>query len=421
MRPAASSRSTASSRPVSPYGAGAAAGGGVWGAAAAGGCSGIRARSARARTWASSGACPSAAAAAARSAAAAAVAGCPASRCAWAWRHQAYPARCGQPRSCQASAAARQAPGSLAPASRACSASQVARSAGMVATNGWSVNGAPGAWSDPGGQAVGGGLGGSGGGFVAACPGLFGQVGAGPHARRQQPPAEDGQVRGLEQREHPLDLGQGVTGASRPQRQLRGPLRRLASVVDGAAVGGDGVDQLPSPGRGIDVAAQQVDLGAGFVHQPVIAVWRPGGQRVDQRRGLGRAPAASSASAALAARKVTPHEAPRPACRAGSRPPSATSAASWNLASLSSASLSFTASHNRVLAIVRSPGQGPPPVQEREPLLGLPAPERVQGEAGQDAGNQGRRTGRLGDLQRPVQRGQDVLPPSLGGPQETWA
>ena len=68
--------------------------------------------------------------------------------------------------------------------------------------------------------------------------------------------------------------------------------------------------------------------------------------------------------------------------------------------------------------IVRSPGQGPPPVQEREPFLGLPAPERVQGEAGQGAGNQGRRTGGLGDLQRPVQRGQDVLPPSLGGPQE---
>ena len=105
------------------------------------GCSGIRARSARVRIWASRGACPSAAAAAARSGPAAAAAGCPASSCASACRHHAYPARCGQLRSCQALAAPSQAPGSPGPATRVRSASQVARSAAMVATVGWSVNG----------------------------------------------------------------------------------------------------------------------------------------------------------------------------------------------------------------------------------------------------------------------------------------
>ena len=135
VRPAASSRSTASSRLVSPWDARASAGSGT--VAAAGACSGMRARSASARTCASSGAWPSAAAAADCSAAAAAAAAdCPVFSCAWACRHHAYPARCGQPRSCQVLAAAPQAAGSLAPASRVCSASQVARSAGIAATNG---------------------------------------------------------------------------------------------------------------------------------------------------------------------------------------------------------------------------------------------------------------------------------------------
>ena len=142
----------------------------------------------------------------------------------------------------------------------------------------------------PGGQAVSGGGRGRGRGLVAARPGSFGQVGAGAHAHCQQPPAQNGQVCGLKQWERLLHLGQGVAGAPGPHRQLRGPPRRLAGSGAGAVVGGDGVDQLPPRGGGIDIAAQQVDLGAGLVHDPVIAVRWPGSQRVDQRRGLGRAP-----------------------------------------------------------------------------------------------------------------------------------
>ncbi|SRR6266702_4282401 len=67
---------------------------------------GDAARSARAWIWAVRGAWPLAAAAAARSGAVAAVAGCPASSCAWAWRHRAYPALCGLPSLSQAFAAA---------------------------------------------------------------------------------------------------------------------------------------------------------------------------------------------------------------------------------------------------------------------------------------------------------------------------
>ena len=49
-------------------------------------------------------------------------------------------------------------------------------------------------------------------------------------------------------------------------------------------------------------------------------------------------------------------------------------------------------------------GQRLPPLQEGEPLLDLPAHERVVREAGQDAGDQRGGAGRFGDLQRPVQR-----------------
>ena len=76
----------------------------------------------------------------------------------------------------------------------------------------------------PRGQAVGGVHGGIGGVDVAARPGLPGQIGAGAHARRQQPPAKDRQVCGREQRKHLLSLLEGVGGPPRPQRQLRGPL-----------------------------------------------------------------------------------------------------------------------------------------------------------------------------------------------------
>jgi hypothetical protein len=79
---------------------------------------------------------------------------------------------------------------------------------------------------------------------------LFGQVGAGAHARRQQPAAEDRQDGDFEQRQHPPDLLQGVAGAARPQGQLRCPLRGLSDVVDAAEAGVDRVQKLPAPGGG---------------------------------------------------------------------------------------------------------------------------------------------------------------------------
>ncbi len=60
-------------------------------------------------------------------------------------------------------------------------------------------------------------------------------------------------------------------------------------------------------------------------------------------------PPASSASEALEAKMVARHEACKPACRADPSARNATSAALANLASLSSASLSFAANHTRAL------------------------------------------------------------------------
>jgi hypothetical protein len=116
----------------------------------------------------------------------------------------------------------------------------------------------------PGSQVAGGGRSGLDGGFVTARPGPAGQVSAGPHARRQQPPAEYGQVGGLEQDEDLLDLVQGVAGTPVPQSQFGGPLRRLAGKVDVAAVARDGIDHPSPPGRGVDITAQQVDLVAAW-------------------------------------------------------------------------------------------------------------------------------------------------------------
>jgi hypothetical protein len=51
-----------------------------------------------------------------------------------------------------------------------------------------------------------------------------------------------------------------------------------------------GFDLLPPPAGRLDVAAQQVDLEAALMNTPVVAIRRPGDQRVDQCRRLGRAP-----------------------------------------------------------------------------------------------------------------------------------
>ena len=156
-------------------------------------------------------------------------------------------------------------------------------------------------------------------------------------------------------------------------------------------------------GGRLDVAAQQVDLGAGIVHRPVIAVRAARRQRVDQRRGLGRAPAGQQRLGCVGGQDGDRHE----ACQAGlaGRPAarcSATSAAFWNLASLEQRVAFVHGQPHQGRAVPGGLGQGPRPVEEGESLLDLPAQERVVSrEAGQDAGDQGRGAGRFGDLQRP--------------------
>ena len=246
---------------------------------------------ASARICASSGACPSAAAAAARSTPAAAVAGCPASSCAWACRHQAYPARCGQPRPSQVLAAALHAAGSLSPGQPGAlgvPGGADGRDRGHERMVGERGTAHP---AHPRDQAVGGGQRGADCLLIQPRSGLLGQVGAGAHARRQQPPAEYLQACGSDQGKDALGLLEGVAGPACPQRELRGLPRRLTVKFDAASVTDDGVDLLAPPGRRLEVAAQQVDLGAALMRDPVIAVWRPSGQRVDQCRCIGRAPA----------------------------------------------------------------------------------------------------------------------------------
>ena len=268
-------------------------------------------------------------------------------------------------------------------------------------------------------QVVSGGLGGVGGGFVAACPGLFGQVGAGPHARRQQPPAEDGQVRDLEQPENPPDLLQGVAGAPRPHRQLRGPLRGLASVVNVVAqTGGDGVGQPTPRGGGVGIAAQQVDVGPRQVHQPAIAVRRPGDQRVDQRRGLGRAPAGQQRFRSVRSQDGGPPRGLQAGLPGGSKGAQRHLGGTRELGQLEQRVAFVRGQPHQGAGVVRGPGQGPPPPQDRETFLDLPAPELARGDPGQHARNQSRGAGRFGDLQRPVQRGEGAIGPSPGGPQE---
>jgi hypothetical protein len=49
------------------------------------------------------------------------------------------------------------------------------------------------------------------------------------------------------------------------------------------------LDDLPSPARRLQVAAQPIDLGADPVREPVLRIGRPANQRIDERPGLGRA------------------------------------------------------------------------------------------------------------------------------------
>ena len=217
----------------------------------------------------------------------AAARGSPAVSCASACRHQAYPAGWGQPIPSQVFAAALHASGSFAPASRVRSASQVARSAGIVATSGWSLNG-----------------------YLPSCPStrpvrrlprvrLRGRCGA-PGLSRLDPRRRAFRSPAAARRRSscprprtvraPAWLPGGHPQAGPPQGQLRRPLPGFPGEVNDPGTADEYVDLLlPTVGR-TDVAAQQVDLSAPLVHDPVTAIWRPGGQRVNQCRCLGCAP-----------------------------------------------------------------------------------------------------------------------------------
>ena len=199
----------------------------------------MRARWASARIWASSGACPSAAAAAARSARP------PGGAAGGQLRLGVAP-----PRVPSAVRAAQALPGFggrapcrrvASPASRVRSASQVARSAGIVATNGWSVNGAPPIWSTHAARAS-----------AAANgerwrPGRRGARGPARPGRRRRacpPPAAartGSSGPASEQGERPLDLPEGVAGPACPQGELRGLLRRFSRRIRCFRLADDGV------------------------------------------------------------------------------------------------------------------------------------------------------------------------------------
>ena len=149
------------------------------------------------------------------------------------------------------------------------------------------------------------------------------------------------------------------------------------------------------------------------MHHPVVAVWWPRGQWVDQRGGLGRA---SQGQQRL--RGVGGQDGRVPRTGQAGLPGSRQAAQRdfggvLELASFSSALLSVMASHTKAGPSPRRPGQRPPPLQKSQPLLNLPAQQRVGARHGQDVGDQGGGAGRFSDLQRPVKGGEAGLRPAL--------
>ena len=222
--------------------------------------SGIRARPASLRISVSNGTCPWAAPAADRSEAAASRAS-PVFSCASARRHQAYAARCGQPRSAQATAAACQAEGSGDPASRECSAAQVARSAGMAANEGWSVNAAAGPAAAPIRQLVARRLRRPGRGLVAPGPRALGEIGTGLHARRPADARSRSPGRALKQRSHTPYLAERPSRPTRPDFQLGGTLAGITGPVEVADAGDELAELLP-PLRGRRLSPRSMSISA---------------------------------------------------------------------------------------------------------------------------------------------------------------
>ena len=174
---------------------------------------------------------------------------------------------------------------------------------------------------------------------------------------------------------------------------------------------------LPSCGRA-DITAQQVDLGAALVRQPVVAVRRPSGQRVDQRRGLSRVPDGEKRLSSVCNQGC--HYIPVP--QAGL--PGSLKAAQGHLGGV----LELREPEQRIAfdhgqpykrwAVFRGLSKNPSALKEGEPFLDLLACERIVGQACQDTRDQRCGTGVFGDLQRPVQGWPGSVEPVLEGDQE---
>ena len=155
-------------------------------------------------------------------------------------------------------------------------------------------------------------------------------------------------------------------------------------------VAGDGVDLLLPRGGRLDVAAQQVDLGAGQVHEPVVVAGRPGGQRVDQCRRLGRAPLGQQRLGRVGGQEGGTKPAGQAGLAGGVQAAQRHLFRAGEVAHHQQVSLSAMASISRAAPSPAASASRPRPVKDGEPLLGsAPRQERVVCEVCQDAGDHG--------------------------------
>src|SRR5208337_4516923 len=139
--------------------------------------------------------------------------------------------------------------------------------------------------------------------------------------------------------------------------------------VDSAAVGGGSIDELPPLGGCTSIAAQQVNLGAIHVRQPAIAIWRHGGQRVDQRRCRGGAPQGEQCLSGVGG-----HDACHLPSLQASLPGNIEAAQRHvcgvlELRELEQSIAFVDGQPHQRRAVLCGPGQCPPPLQGGEPLL----------------------------------------------------
>jgi hypothetical protein len=118
----------------------------------------------------------------------------------------------------------------------------------------------------PGGQAVSGGQRRSDSRLVAAGSAPFGQVRAGAHTHRQQPPAEDHPLGSRQSLQQPIHVLQRLARPQRPQPYLRSTLPEL---VNSAKARLDFYWLETSSGR-IDLATQQIDFRTAHMQDLLV-------------------------------------------------------------------------------------------------------------------------------------------------------